>query len=120
MTPVIRNCRTKTSPFFTVSINDVDKVITYLQDILSALPQLPQSTHRRASLLETLAMALFVRYTLSDDKRYLDTSILQFTHATLLPFPHLEKHHINLLFPLAGRVSSRQTMCSLSQNNPEL
>ena len=66
------------------SIDDIDKEITYLQDTLSSLPQ---SSDRRAHLLENLASALFVRYTLADDGEDLKTSILQSTHAILLPFP---------------------------------
>ena len=84
-TPAIRTYWTKnSSPFFTGSIDDIDKEITHLQDTLSSLPQ---SSHRRAPLLGTLASTLFVRYTLSDDARDLETSILQSTHAILLPFP---------------------------------
>ena len=59
----------------------------YIQDILSSLPQ---SDHLRASLLETLASALFARFAQSDDEQDLEMSILQYTHATLLPFPPLE------------------------------
>ena len=83
--PVIRKCWTKSSsPFCTVSIDDIDKRITYLQVSLSSLPQ---SSHRRASLHEDLALELAARNTLSDDERDLDASILQSTHAILLPFP---------------------------------
>jgi len=103
-TPVIRNCRTKSSsPFFTVSIDDIDKDITYLQDTLSSSSQ---SSHRRVYLLETLAMALFARYTLSDDEQDLETSILQSTHAILLPFP-LSRNLISTFFHLTQALCHR-------------
>ena len=75
--------RLSSCPFLTVSVNDIDRQTTYTQDTSS----LPQSRNQRVSLFETLASASSVRYTLSDDERDLETSILQFTHAILLPSP---------------------------------
>ena len=112
-TPAIRTYWTKnSSPFFTGSIDDIDKEITHLQDTLYSLPQ---SSHRRASLLETLAKALFVRYTLSGDERDLGTSILHSTHAILLPFP-LSRKMVSTFFFLTRTIFYRALKSKLPKD----
>ena len=99
---------------FTVSIDDVDAEITYLQDILSSLPR---SNRRRASLLEALARALGVRYTKSDDEQYLEMSILQSTHAILLPSP-LSRNIMSTFFFLTEALVCRALKSSLESKLP--
>ena len=91
------------SPFFTGSIDDIDKEITYLRDTLFSLSQ---PSHRYAPLHEALAKALFARYILSHDDRDLETSILHSTHAILLPFS-LPGNIISAFYFLTQTVSCR-------------
>jgi CHAT domain-containing protein len=73
------------SPFFTVSIDEVDKKISEVQDIISALPQPIPYSYRRP-FLATQAILRLRRYDLSKDERDLETSTLQFTQVMFLPF----------------------------------
>jgi hypothetical protein len=73
------------SPFFTVSIDEVDKKISEVQDIISALPQPIPYACRRA-FLASQAILRLRRYDLSKDERDLETSTFQFTHVMFLPF----------------------------------
>ena len=73
------------SPFFTASIDEVDKDISKVQDMASALPQpIPYPYCRLVP--SALTILRLLRYKLSNDEQDLETSILQFTHVLLLPF----------------------------------
>jgi CHAT domain-containing protein len=72
------------SPSSTGSIEKIDQEISDLQDDLWSLPR---SSHLRIPLLSHLAVKRLNRFTLSDEEQDLESSILQTTHAILLPFP---------------------------------
>ena len=73
------------SPSFTASIDEVDKDISKVQDMVSALP-IPIPYPYRRLLPSAQASLRLLRYYLSGDERDLETSILQFTHVVFLPF----------------------------------
>ena len=73
------------SPLFTASLHEIDKLISNYQETFTSLPR---SSHRRSALLGKLADLQYERFRSSHEERDLDASILQYTHAIFLPFPH--------------------------------
>jgi hypothetical protein len=90
----------------TVSIDEIDKDISDGEHLYSSMPR---SNPLRPAFLSTLANLHLLRYELSDDRQDLNTSILQFTHAILLPFYSTKRdlNPIAALFSLAKALFRR-------------
>jgi CHAT domain-containing protein len=91
----------------TASIDEIDKLISDAQDVLTLLPR---SSRQRASLLSDLGEMWMCRFNLSDDERDIETSILQSTHAIFLPFHFSTRRSqdpISVLFCLAEALFHR-------------
>jgi len=80
--------------FFTVSIDQVNKVISNTEDTISSLPR---SDPQFPPLFALLGIARVIRYRLSDDEQDLDRSIAQLTHAVFLPLPPSVEGSVNLI-----------------------
>ena len=70
------------SLFLTVSIGNIDEVISNTEYTLSSLPR---SDPRSPPLLALLGVARLFRFKVSDDERDLATSVTQLVHAIFLP-----------------------------------
>ena len=91
----------------TASIDEIDKIISYAQDVLSSLPR---SSHQRASLLTDLGRLWMSRFYRSDDERDLEASILHSAHAIFLPFhfsTQRSQDTISVFFCLADALFNR-------------
>jgi CHAT domain-containing protein len=91
----------------TASIDEIDKIISYAQDVLSSLPR---SSHQRASLLTDLGMLWMSRFYRSDDERDIEASILHSAHAIFLPFhfsTQRSQDTISVFFCLADALFNR-------------
>jgi tetratricopeptide (TPR) repeat protein len=93
------------SPFHAVSIADVDRDITFLQNSLSLYPR---SHSEHINCVYKLAQLRFARYDMLQEKEDIDKCILHFTESILLPpvsrdRPHLVQQFFNLTFALLER-----------------
>jgi CHAT domain-containing protein/tetratricopeptide (TPR) repeat protein len=94
------------SPFFAVSIADIDDSIAEVQNSLSESLS-PRSDQTHIESVHFLAKARFARYTLSQLKEDLDKSILHYTEAIFLPPATRSLNFVQLFFLLTSALLHR-------------